>query len=114
MSKNSICSPEFSGFKVALFFGEQLVVIQRDVKPGLPFAGLWDFPGGGRENEESILTCAIREIHEELGILLTPQHFIWQKQFNSELIPTDFSYFLVAHIDALLLASIHFGKEGQT
>lgn len=37
----------------------------RDKKDGLSASGLWVFPGGHIENNESITQCAIREFFEE-------------------------------------------------
>ena len=43
----------------------QVVLIQRKVAPG---AGTWALPGGFKNNTESFLDCAIRELHEETGV----------------------------------------------
>lgn len=37
-------------------------------RPGQHLAGLWEFPGGKREPEESGFAALQRELHEELGI----------------------------------------------
>lgn len=36
------------------------------------FGGLWEFPGGCIEEGETSASCVIREIREELGIVIKP------------------------------------------
>lgn len=38
--------------------------------PGVPLAGLWEFPGGKRREGESAAQAAARETHEETGLIV--------------------------------------------
>lgn len=40
--------------------------------PGKTMAGLWEFPGGKVHDNESLEAALVREIKEELGIVLKP------------------------------------------
>ena len=55
---------------VAMRDGEGRVLLQRR-PPGKPMAGLWEFPGGKIEANESPEAALARELHEELGITLS-------------------------------------------
>jgi len=104
---------KFNGAKVALLHGDKLVMYLRDNKPGLRFAGMWDFPGGGREGEETPIECATREIEEEFGIHMSPESFVWQKEYPAMHDVTQRAYFLVANVTADGVANISFGSEGE-
>jgi hypothetical protein len=56
----------FGGTKIALLCGDHAVVYLRDDKPGIPFPGMWDLPGGGREGNEGPIECGIREVIVQL------------------------------------------------
>lgn len=104
---------DFIGIKIALIKDDEVLVIQRDDKPGLRFAGMWDFPGGGRENSETPFECIAREVNEELGITLEPQSIIWQKIHPAMHDPNQTAYFMVAKINNDDISTIVFGDESQ-
>lgn len=50
---------------VALIHRDKVLLIQR---AKAPWSGLWSLPGGRLEPGEDAEACAVREIHEELGL----------------------------------------------
>ena len=54
----------------------------RDNKPGLRNAGKWVPPGGGLEENESLIGCAYREFFEETAYLCTKLR--WLVSFEDE------------------------------
>lgn len=104
---------DFTGVKIALIKDDEVLVIQRDNKPGLRFADMWDIPGGERENSETPFECIAREVDEELGIKLVPESIIWNRTYPAMHDPNLTAYFMVAKIDENDVANIVFGDEGQ-
>ena len=49
-----------------IFHDGQLLITQR--QSGSHLGGLWEFPGGKREAQETFEECLVREIREELGM----------------------------------------------
>ncbi len=54
---------------------ESVLLIRRATRETDPWSGHWSFPGGRREPEDpDLVHTALRELAEECGIHLTPQH----------------------------------------
>jgi len=61
---------------VALIDGAGRILLQKR-RADRQHGGLWEFPGGKVEARESALSALIREIDEELGIVLEPDQPTW-------------------------------------
>jgi len=104
---------DFGGAKIALLCGDNVLVYQRDEKPGIPWPGCWDLPGGGREGGETPQQCVQRETLEEFGIRLPARQILWQQLYagiHPGYLPT---WFMIGEITLTQIAAIRFGEEGQ-
>ena len=100
----------FNGSKLAILVGDLIVTILRDDKPDIPWPGMWDLPGGGREGDETPETCVLRETREELGLILTEDALIWKTSSDEG---GDFVWFFVCEQPDFDVRSVVFGDEGQ-
>jgi 8-oxo-dGTP diphosphatase len=103
---------DFSGCKLAYIFNGLLLVYKRDNFSDIPFPGLWDFPGGGREGFESPEECVLRELQEEFSIIFPVSRFVYKKKVPSHSNKGN-SFFFVAQGEQSEIDSISFGNEGQ-
>ena len=103
----------FGGAKIALICDDGLLVYRRDDKPGIPHPNMWDLPGGGREDEESPVDCALRETYEEFGIVIPPERIEWQRRYVSREDSGVIGWFLAAKLAEDEIAQVRFGDEGQ-
>lgn len=55
--------------------GARLLIYLRDDKPEIPFPNHWDLFGGHVEANETPEQALVREVREELGIILKEWHF---------------------------------------
>ena len=60
------CQPTIEVSAGLVFRDGKLLITQRHADAHL--GGLWEFPGGKREGDESFESCLARELREELGI----------------------------------------------
>ena len=104
---------DFTGAKLLLVQGSQVLTYLRDDKPGLPWAGKWDLPGGGREVGETPEACVLRELHEEFGLHLPPRRLLWARAFPSIMDAARTGWFFAGRLKPAEIAAICFGDEGQ-
>ena len=100
---------EFDGAKLILFLGSRIVVLRRDARPGIVWPGCLDLPGGGREGAESPEACVLREVREEIGLVLAPDDLGWRARFEAPVR----SWLFAAHLEEALRERIVFGGEGR-
>ena len=101
------------GAKIALVAGGRVLTHLRDDFAHLPYPGHWDFPGGGREGEETAEACALRELHEEYGLILPEARLIWRRDYPSIHRPGGTAAFFGGTVTEAEIAAIVFGDEGQ-
>ncbi len=100
----------FRGAKAGLICGPRLVVLRRDNDPRIPFPGMIDLPGGGREGAESPAECAARETWEETGLKLDPARFLAAREYERRGLP---DWFFLVILDVAETADLRLGDEGQ-
>lgn len=100
----------FGGTKLILLIGGKLLVIRRDDRADIPWPDHLDFPGGGREGDETAELCVLRETEEEIGLRLTGADLIWRAQVPG---PSGLSVFFAAEFGPDIANDIRFGDEGQ-
>jgi 8-oxo-dGTP diphosphatase len=103
----------FSGAKLAALHGDGLLTYRRDNKPGIPFPGLIDLPGGGREGGESPAECALRELAEEFGLVVPPVRLHYHCRYAASWDRASPSWFLAVHLTSAEISAIRFGEEGE-
>jgi 8-oxo-dGTP diphosphatase len=103
----------FLGAKLALVVHDRILTYLRDDFAHIPWPGMWDLPGGGREGDETPQACVLRELHEEFGLTLSADRLLWRTALPAMLDPAQTSWFFAAAITPAEVAAIRFGDEGQ-
>jgi 8-oxo-dGTP diphosphatase len=104
---------DFGGAKAAFLNGGRVLCYLRDDFAGLPFAGHWDLPGGGREGDETPEACLLRELEEEFGLRFGQERLVWKREFRWWHKPDMCVWFFGGWITETEIAAVRFGDEGQ-
>ncbi|WP_372783005.1 NUDIX hydrolase [Litorivivens sp.] len=102
----------FDGAKLALFCGDSILVYKRDQREDIPYPGLLDLPGGGREGSESPQSCVLRELNEEFSLVLSPEQLSKGQLYTIEFNGLQ-GYFFTANLAPAEQTKIRLGEEGQ-
>lgn len=102
---------QFMGAKLALFVGSDLLCLHRDDRADIVWPGAWDFPGGGREGDETPVECAQRETEEEFGLIVPQSHIRWGRCYTNSIGRA--VWFFVGWMPARAEQDVRFGDEGQ-
>jgi 8-oxo-dGTP diphosphatase len=108
-----VTDEDFTGAKAAILIGGRILTLHRDDVPHIEWPGLWDLPGGGREGDETPEETVLREIQEEVSLVIAPSRLGWRRLFPSATRPGAFSWFFVIHLSPDVEADIVLGDEGQ-
>jgi 8-oxo-dGTP diphosphatase len=104
---------DWVGAKGAVLLGDNLLTTLRDDFAGLPWAGHWDFVGGGREGDETPRETLVREAREEVGLDLSEAQWLWESMFPAMIDPTRTSWFFVLRLPPWEARRIVMADEGQ-
>ena len=85
---------------------DQILLLLRDDKEGLPYPNMWDVPGGNIEPYEKPEECILREMKEEMDLDLQNFELFSEQEFSDRI---EYTYWAHAHfvIDEIDL------REGQ-
>lgn len=101
----------FTGAKGLVLLGDRALVLLRD--QGVPWAGMWDLPGGGREGEEAPWETLRREVEEEVGLEIDGAEVLWRHRGESAVEPGTAVWFFVVRLGEGAVRELLFGDEGQ-
>jgi 8-oxo-dGTP diphosphatase len=77
-------STNLQGAKIAVICEEEVLVYLRDNVDHIPNPNQWDLPGGIREDGETAVACALRELEEEFGVQLPEDTVIHEAIYTAE------------------------------
>jgi 8-oxo-dGTP diphosphatase len=97
-------SPKRIGIAVVEHAGRYLAGIR---EPNVPLAGFAEFPGGKCLPNESFNDCAVRECHEESGLMTVPVRLLQRVEFEYPHGRVDLSFVLCHLVDPASVCDRH-------
>ncbi len=85
--------------------GETFLVCKRDANDSCPL--LWEFPGGKKEQGETIEQCIIREIKEELELDVSIQNIYAETLYHINNITVPFTFFNCEIVAGEMKLNVH-------
>ena len=74
----------------------EILLLLRDNIPTIPYPNMWDLPGGHVEENESLEECIIREMNEELNVILDDFHLFSVDEFKDR---TEYTFWRKVNFD---------------
>ena len=85
------------GSSIIFINGEgEILLFLRDNKPDLPYPNMWDVPGGHVEADESPEKCIVREMKEEMDLVLDEFELFSKIEFEDRI---EYTFWTRADLD---------------
>lgn len=91
---------------VAIIIKDQKVLLSRRA-PGEKLAGMWEFPGGKVEQNESLQECVVRELEEELSINVKADKIFTRSKYSYDHGEFDIVAINTTIIGGQIILSVH-------
>jgi 8-oxo-dGTP diphosphatase len=85
--------------------GDKILICRR--AEGDSCSGLWEFPGGKQEENETLEECLIRECREELGLRIKIKDVYLKKSWRYGKKEMEFTFFNAEIIDGEVKMKVH-------
>ena len=99
--------------------GDRVLLVEAHAPESRPSVGgmtgrYWNFPGGGLENDESVLEGAVRETREETGLEIVAERVVYVQEVVHRLSPPDARERPIHQVELYVLAAGYRGEIAIT